>query len=68
MKFTTPENSELMDVSAVERDGAVLVIKGQIFGALPMTARLSPAEARAGLRLLSPSMMLFLLSFLFRRG
>ncbi len=67
MKFQTPDKQELMKVSALERDGNMLVIKGKIFGAMPMTAKLSPAEARAGLKLLTPKMILFLLTFLFRK-
>ncbi|MBU6472575.1 MAG: hypothetical protein KGL26_11055 [Pseudomonadota bacterium] len=67
MKFQTPDKQELMKVSALEHDGDMLVIKGKIFGAMPVTAKLSPAEARAGLKLLTPKMILFLLTFLFRK-
>ncbi|HEY5208540.1 MAG TPA: hypothetical protein VIJ42_03750 [Stellaceae bacterium] len=66
MKLYTKDKTELMDVGAVERDGNALLIKGKIFGTMPMTARLSPAEARRGLRLLNPRLVLFLLTFLFR--
>jgi hypothetical protein len=68
MKFFTRENTELMDVSAVERDGDWLVIKGKIFGTMPMTARLSPAQARQGFKLLNARLFLFLLTFLFRKS
>ena len=68
MNFETPEGSPLMEVSAIERDGDVLVIKGTIFGSMPMTARLRPEEARSGLRLLKPGLIGFLLTFLFRRS
>ncbi|MDE3116266.1 MAG: hypothetical protein KGL26_11745 [Pseudomonadota bacterium] len=67
MKFQTPDKQELMKVSALEHDGNMLVIKGKIFRAMPMTAKLSPAEARAGLKLLTPKMIFFLLTFLFRK-
>jgi hypothetical protein len=33
---------------------------------MPMTARLTPAEARKGFKLLSPKLALFLLTFLLR--
>jgi len=68
MKLYTKDKTELMDVGAVERDGNALLIKGKIFGTMPMTARLSPAEARRGLCLLNPRLVLFLLTFLFRRS
>ena len=66
MKLYSPDKSELMDVSSIERDGADLVIKGKVFGAMPMTARLSPTEARKGLKLISLKLGLFLLTFLLR--
>ena len=40
-------------VTALDRDGDKLVIKGKVFGAMPIVARLSPAEARRGLKLLN---------------
>ncbi|MBF8270834.1 MAG: Phosphoenolpyruvate carboxykinase (ATP) [Gammaproteobacteria bacterium] len=55
-----------MEIKSLERDGNVLVIKGKVFGTMPMTARLAPAEARKGLRLLNFKMLWFLLTFLFR--
>jgi len=41
-------------------------IKGKVFGAMPMTARLTPAEARKGLKLVNFKLALFLLTFLVR--
>ncbi|NTI78482.1 hypothetical protein [Rhizobium rhizogenes] len=58
---------ELMNVSALDRDGNFLVVKGKIFGTMPMTAKLSPEEARNALKMLTPSLVWFLLTFLFRR-
>ncbi|MEO4042094.1 hypothetical protein AAFN47_10860 [Hoeflea sp. CAU 1731] len=66
MKIYDNTGKELMDVSAIRRDGDMLVVKGKIFGAMPMTAKLSPEEARKGLKMLDFSLVLFLLSFLFR--
>jgi len=68
MKLVGPDNSELMTVSALERDGADLVIKGKVFGAMPMTARLTPDQARAALKLLNLRTLLFILTLPFRRG
>jgi hypothetical protein len=67
MKLQSTDGSELMTVTALERDGNTLVIKGKVFGAMPMNARLSPGAARAALKLLSPRLILFLLSLPFRK-
>lgn len=66
MKIKSADGSELMQVNALERDGDLLVIKGKIMGAMPMTAKLSPAEFRKGFSLLNLKIFLFLLSFPFR--
>ena len=68
MKLYSADNTELMEVSAIERDGDMLVIKGKIFGAMPMTAKLSPAEFRKGFALLDFKLVWFLLTFPFRSG
>jgi hypothetical protein len=60
------DNSKLMEIEALERSGSDLLIKGKVFGTMPMTARLTPAEARKGLRLVSFKLALFLLTFLLR--
>lgn len=67
MKLYSPDKSELMDVSAIERDGNDLVIKGKVFGSMPMTAKLRPAEARKALGLFNLRLVLFLLTLPFRR-
>ena len=67
MKLVGADKSELMTVSALERDGDDLVIKGKVFGTMPMTARLTPEQARAALKLLNLRTMLFLLTLPFRR-
>lgn len=67
MTLYSADKSELMQVSAIERDGSDLLIRGKVFGTMPMTARLTPPEARRGLRLLRLRMFFFLLSMLFRR-
>ncbi len=68
MKLTGPDKSELMTVSALERDGGDLVIKGKVFGTMPMTARLTPGQARAALKLLNLRTILFIATLPFRRG
>ena len=62
MKIFGSDNSELMAVSAIERSGNELVLKGKIFGAMPMLAKVRPEEARAALRLLDCKTFIFLLS------
>jgi len=49
----SPDNSKLMEVEALERSGNELLIKGKVFGAMPMTARLRPEEARKALKLVN---------------
>jgi len=67
MKLYSADKSELMQVSAIERDGNDLLIKGKVFGTMPMTARLTPTEARQGLKMIRLRLILFLLSMLFRK-
>ena len=67
MKLFSPDKSELMDVSAIERDGNDLVIKGKVFGAMPMNARLRPAEAKKALKLIDLKLALFILTLPFRK-
>lgn len=62
------QDKELMAVRKIERDGNTLVIRGKIFGAMPMVAKLTPGEARAALRLIDFKTFLFLLTMLFRQS
>ena len=68
MKLQSTDGSELMTVTALERDGNSLLIKGKVFGAMPMNARLKPEAARAALKLLTPRLLFFLLTLPFRKG
>ncbi|MDE3176962.1 MAG: hypothetical protein KGM15_12750 [Pseudomonadota bacterium] len=68
MKFLDAQNRELMTVRKVEIEDGALVIRGKIFGAMPMVAKLTPEEARAGLKLLGLKTLLQLLPFLLRRS
>jgi hypothetical protein len=68
MKLHSTDGSELMTISALERDGDSLLIKGKVFGVMPMDARLKPEAARAALKLLTPRLVLFLLTLPFRKG
>lgn len=68
MKILDANDKELMTVRKIERDGNNLVIRGKIFGAMPMVAKLTPQEARAALKLLDRKTIMFLLTLLFRKG
>ena len=68
MKIFGADNQELIAISSIERDGAELVLRGKIFGTLPMSARIRPEEARRGLRLLDWRTALFVLSLPWRRN
>ena len=67
MKIYGADNKEMMNISSLERDGSTLLIKGKIFGAMPLTAKLRPEEARAALKLLNFRTALFLLTLIFRK-
>ena len=67
MKIYGADNREMMSITSLERDGAQLVIRGKIFGAMPLTAKLRPEEARAALKLLDLRTAWFLLTLFFRR-
>jgi hypothetical protein len=68
MILHSTDGSELLTVSSLRRDGNSLLIKGKVFGAMPMNALLKPEAARAALKLLTPRLILFLLTLPFRRG
>jgi hypothetical protein len=67
VKLHSTDGTELITVNALERDGNSLLIKGKVFGAMPMNARLGPPAARAALKLLTPRLVFFLLTLPFRR-
>jgi hypothetical protein len=68
MKLYGADQRELMTVSRVERNGNQLVIKAKVFGTMPLTAILTPAEVREGLKLLGLRGIVFLLTMPFRRS
>ena len=66
MKLYGPDRRELMTVSRIEREGGKLVIRAKVFGTMPMTASLAPADVREGLKLLGWRGILFVLTMPFR--
>jgi len=67
VKIYGPDNREMMTISAIERQEDELVLKGKIFGAMPLTAKVRPEEMRAALKLLDLRTFLFIASLAFRR-
>jgi len=67
MRILDAQDKELMAIRKFERDGNALVIRGKIFEAMPMVAKVTPAEARAALKLLDAKTVWLLLTLLFRR-
>ena len=68
MKIYSADKSELMDVASIERKGNDLVLKGKVFGTMPMSATLTPDQARAAFKLLSFKLILFLVTLPFRKS
>ena len=68
MKLYGSDNQELMNVTSLRREGSNLLIKGRIFGSMPLTAKLRPEEVRAALKLMNFRTLLFLLTMIFRRS
>jgi len=66
VKLYSSDGSELMTVSAMERDGDNLVIRGKVFGSMPMAAKLTPDQAREMTKMLSPGLIWFMLTLPFR--
>lgn len=60
------DDKVLMSISSIERVGSTLLIKGSIFGTLPLSAKLRPEEVRAALKLMSLKTIFFLLTLAFR--
>ncbi len=67
MKLYGADDKELMTVTSIEREGSTLIVKGKIFGTMPLTAKLMPEEARKAFGLLGFRKFCFLFSLPFRR-
>ena len=68
MELVTTDNENLMTVERLEKQGNNLIVHGEIMGAMPVRAMLTPDQARAALKLLKPGILLFLLTLLLRPG
>jgi hypothetical protein len=67
MKIYDSADKEMINITALERDGSDLVVKGRLFGTMPLIAKLRPEDARAVFKLLDVRTALFLLTLAFRR-
>jgi phytoene dehydrogenase-like protein len=63
-----PANEDLLVIRSIEREGNSVVVKGQAYGTMPLSATLRPEQARRLFKLLRLSMIPFLIGFLFRRS
>jgi hypothetical protein len=67
MKIFGPDNNELIQITSLESEGGKLVMRGKVFGSMPLTAKLTGTEARNALKLVNFKLALFLLTLLFRK-
>jgi phytoene dehydrogenase-like protein len=63
-----PANEELLVIRSIVREGNSVVVKGQAYGTMPLSASLRPEQARRIFKLLKFSLWPFLMGFLFRRS
>lgn len=68
MVLYSADDTKLLEIDSFERRNDVLLVKGKVFGTMPITARLTPAQTRKGLAMLGPRLIWFLLTLPFRRG
>lgn len=67
MKLYGLDKKEMMTVSRIEIEEQQLVIRGKIYGTMPLVAVLRPEEARAALSLLNWKTVLFITKSLLSR-
>lgn len=68
MVLYSSDKTVLMRIEAFERSGSELLVKGKVFGTMPVTARLTPAQTRRGIALLGLRLLWFVVTLPFRRG
>jgi hypothetical protein len=61
-------NEDLLVIRSIEREGNSVVVKGQAYGTMPLSATLRPEQARRIFKLLKWRLLPFLIGFLFRRS
>lgn len=68
MVLYSSDRTALMEIEAFERSGSELLVKGKVFGTMPVTARLTPAQTRKGLAMLGLRLLWFVVTLPLRRG
>ncbi len=68
MILYSTDDTPLMEIHAFERTSNALLVKGKVFGTMPITARLTPEQTRKGLAMLSLKLLWFVLTLPFRRS
>lgn len=66
MKLYASDNSDLMEISAISRDGRNLIVEGTIMGSMPIRAVVKPAEIRGAFKLMDIKTMWFAFTMLLR--
>ena len=66
MKLYASDNSDLLEVKKVTREGNNLVVEGTIMGAMPIRAIVKPAEVRGAVKLIGLKNLWFAFCMLFR--
>jgi hypothetical protein len=67
MKLYTPDNAELIEVTAIIPHEDGIQLEGTIMGAMPMKAILRPQDLRGAFRFLTPRLAWAAFTMLFRR-
>lgn len=67
MKIYAIDDRELMEIAEVVTERDAVLLRGRIFGSMPVTAKVTPGEMRAALKLLTVRKVVCLVSLLFRR-
>ena len=66
MKLYASDNSELMDIYKIYPEDGNLIVEGTIMGAMPIRAKVKPAEVRKAIPLLGIKGLFFAFLMLFR--
>ncbi|MYH16611.1 MAG: hypothetical protein F4149_15725 [Gammaproteobacteria bacterium] len=66
MKLYASDNSDLMEVERITREGKNLIVEGTIMGAMPIRATVKPAELRKAFGVMDIKTMFFAATMLFR--
>lgn len=66
MKLYASDNSDMMEVGKITRQGDNLIVEGTIMGAMPIRAIVKPAEVRRMFKVMDFKTLLFAVTMLFR--